>query len=347
MLCRLIHLFLVLTMMAPLSNAWAGDPRLENLITATEDNQIRLEQFRFMVANDIMKLRLMAASKAITAEHKEMQAARSADNWRIALKGMGSALGLGLGVLAVKATKDMKTEKSCCHKQLGFLAGGGLLLAGLGGAVFTFKDASNRIDYAGLYLKTETAPQLEDDLLKDLEMIGLVMAWTTPEEGFEPNNKLAFERLRDVVAYHLVASSTLTAGEETTRANPIPAMPGPTNLLHGVGAGFENFDLLWLMKKSDLWSEFERMSFQRTRRLIELGKDVSDALNLTEKNKPTQRQLKSRIKSMEGFLDDAKEALKTCAHREENLDRIEAAERILDSHSANFNELKKRYGLIK
>jgi hypothetical protein len=255
------------------------------------------------VADDIIRAALSTDLKNITTETTQRRDAMSDDSAirnYYALGGVGAAG--GSLAIAYSMTSKCKSTLAKIAIAAGLLAATPLLTVAVLKTIRIHDKVKNGI-YDRDYLKTEASADFNSKVNEALEIIATSLGWKTKGQI---NNPIAFEQLKKNIFYDLMDRAKYSAKERTKLPRPYKDRIGISDFNHGTHRGLEGFSLLYILKKTDLLTQFESMSFQRSRRLMELGKDVTDALNLTEKEAGSKKKMIAGLKDFGDFLKDAK-----------------------------------------
>lgn len=258
------------------SKANTRSAQIISLISKTEDDQIRFEQYRFDLASRISSLLLINLRQKM---YEERLALNSLLNWGYG----GSALLIAMPIAIFAASKKINEERESCSNTIK-TARALLVLSALSGvaglASVGLMDSNGVLEPR--FLKTKQSAEVPKDVYDSVSLLAELMQWDLSDKGLVRSradvlNDFSFLLTRDVILK-----------SDTTR---------PTY----------HTDILSFLKRENLLTTFEDMNFQRTRRLVEGAKKASDFFGLTEKEALRKSEAKKALKQFEEFLNHTKE----------------------------------------
>lgn len=344
---KYIFLFILLAGFTPTHSfsSEVYDSKIYSALTKTEDSALRLEALRFMMADDIVRALIADDIKKIADETKNRRNAINLDGRLTLILASSSAITFATAIYLAAAAGSQKIgermvdslDRGSAHLEcrsvirdlaqylpfLGITSVGSAIAAGISSNINRKNLSSGAYDKT--YLLTENSAEYHERVNQMLALIAVALGWNKKDQ-IDPN---AFGKFAQHMESDLLKRAKIEDGEQVSKQ-------------------IEGIDLLYTLRKTNLWSAFESdsMNFQRARRLIEMGKKTSDLLNLTEKPSQSKRNILAGLATFDAALRESKAELENYLHAQapDSSGSTKAAISVVEDYLTSVKRLEEKYG---
>ena len=197
--------------------------------------------------------------------------------------------------------------------------------------------------------KYELSPEFKSASTQATKELGYLMGWTSWDQTVVRNPK-AFEKLN--LGMQERFNELFKKGSQDRRMSyEQNGVKRPTGVLELVGKGTAKqalfvFEIERTLKRSGVYADVEAgHTLEGLRRVVSLGRRLSDTVNLVDLKRPSKKELKKGIEAFEAFIGETEKNFKNADASELSPEAKERIQLQYERTRTDLKALRAHYGL--